>query len=82
MPPPISSTSSTPSSRAARPSFIGLKALGSNPRKSRKTGSGEVDVSVTFGSVTFTPGHWLYSDEDGVVVSATELPLGELPLTR
>ena len=54
---------------------IGLKALGSNPRKSRKTGSGEVDVSVTFGSVTFTPGHWLYSDEDGIVVSATELPL-------
>ena len=55
---------------------IGLKALGSNPRKSRKTGAGERDVPVTFGSVTFTPGHWLYSDEDGIVVSATELPLG------
>ncbi|WP_224361364.1 ribonuclease E activity regulator RraA [Hyalangium versicolor] len=54
---------------------IGVKALGSNPRKSRKTGVGEVDVPVTFGTVTFTPGHWLYSDEDGIVVSATELSL-------
>jgi regulator of ribonuclease activity A len=54
---------------------IGLKALGSNPRKSLKKGTGEVEVPVTFGGVTFTPGHWLYSDEDGVVVSATELEL-------
>ncbi|WP_224244491.1 ribonuclease E activity regulator RraA [Hyalangium gracile] len=52
---------------------IGVKALGSNPRKSRKTGAGEVDVPVNFGGVTFTPGHWLYSDEDGIVVSATQL---------
>jgi regulator of ribonuclease activity A len=55
---------------------VGLKALGSNPRKSRKTGAGEVDVPVTFGTVTFTPGHWLYSDDDGIVVAATELLLG------
>lgn len=54
---------------------FGVKALGSNPRKSRKTGAGEVDVPVTFGGVTFTPGQWLYSDGDGIVVSATELPL-------
>jgi regulator of ribonuclease activity A len=54
---------------------IGLKAIGSNPRKSGKTGAGEVDVSVTFGGATFAPGHWLYSDDDGIVVSATELAL-------
>jgi regulator of ribonuclease activity A len=52
---------------------IGLKALGSNPRKSGKTGAGEVDVPVTFGGVSFTPGHMLYSDEDGIVVSETAL---------
>ncbi|MEV4456542.1 ribonuclease E activity regulator RraA [Microbispora sp. NPDC049633] len=48
---------------------LGLKALGSNPRRSAKTGLGEVDVPVTFGDVTFAPGEWLYSDEDGILVS-------------
>jgi regulator of ribonuclease activity A len=52
---------------------IGIKALGTNPRKSAKAGLGEVDVDVVFGGVTFTPGHYLYSDEDGVVVSARPL---------
>lgn len=52
---------------------IGVKALGSNPRRSGKTGRGEVDAAVSFGSVKFVPGHWLYSDEDGILVS--EKPL-------
>jgi regulator of ribonuclease activity A len=47
---------------------IGIKALGSNPRKSAKQGTGQVDVPLTFGGVTFRPGAHLYSDEDGVVV--------------
>ena len=47
---------------------LGIKALGSNPRKSAKLGAGQVDVLVTFGGVTFRPGEHLYSDEDGVVV--------------
>lgn len=47
---------------------FGVKALGSNPRPSRKDGEGEIDVPVTFGGVTFTPGSQLYADEDGVVV--------------
>jgi regulator of ribonuclease activity A len=47
---------------------IGVKALGSNPQKSSKTGAGEADVEVTFGGVTFRPGAMLYSDEDGVLV--------------
>ena len=29
-----------------------------------------MDIPVTFGGVTFTPGDWLYADEDGVIVSA------------
>ncbi|GAA4222872.1 regulator of RNase E activity RraA [Streptosporangium album] len=48
---------------------LGIKALGSNPRKSAKEGAGDLDVPVTFGEVTFVPGAWLYSDEDGIVVS-------------
>lgn len=35
---------------------LGVKALGSNPRKSAKDGLGEVDVPVTIGGVVFTPG--------------------------
>ncbi|WP_197376394.1 ribonuclease E activity regulator RraA [Mycolicibacterium baixiangningiae] len=47
---------------------IGIKALGTNPRKSTKTGAGERDVPVEFGGVTFTPGDVAYSDDDGIVV--------------
>ena len=52
---------------------IGVKALGTNPAKSVKKGEGDVDVSVEFGGVTFEPGYWVYCDEDGVLVSATEI---------
>ena len=47
---------------------LGIKALGSNPRPSNKAGVGEVEVPVTFGEITFTPGLQLVADEDGVVV--------------
>lgn len=46
---------------------IGVKALGTNPAKSTKTGAGELDVPVTFGGVTFKPGNTVWSDEDGIV---------------
>lgn len=52
---------------------FGVKALGTNPRKSAKDGAGSVDIPVSFGGVTFTPGHYLYSDSDGILVS--EQPL-------
>ncbi|HEY3994765.1 MAG TPA: ribonuclease E activity regulator RraA [Mycobacterium sp.] len=47
---------------------IGIKALGTNPRKSTKTGSGDRDVEITLGGVTFTPGEIAFSDDDGIVV--------------
>lgn len=47
---------------------LGVKALGTNPRKSAKLGAGEVDVPVAFGGVTFRPGVLLTADEDGVLV--------------
>lgn len=49
---------------------IGVKALGTNPRKSSKDGAGQRDVTVEFGGVAFTPGHIAYSDDDGIVVVA------------
>lgn len=52
---------------------IGVKALGVNPAKSAKRGDGEIDVTVNFGGVNFEPGHWIYCDEDGVLVSPHEL---------
>ena len=47
---------------------LGVKALGTNPRKSSKTGAGAVDVPVTFGGVTFQPGDVLHADDDGIVL--------------
>jgi len=49
---------------------IGVKALGTNPRKSTKTGEGVRDAAVEFGGVVFVPGHIAYSDDDGIVVVA------------
>lgn len=49
---------------------IGIKALGTNPRKSTKTGSGERDLVLQFGGVDFAPGEIAYSDDDGIVVVA------------
>lgn len=51
---------------------IGVKALGTNPRKSTKTGAGERDVDVSFGGITFAPGDIAHSDDDGIVVIAAD----------
>lgn len=47
---------------------IGIKALGTNPRKSAKTGAGQRDIAVEFGGVVFAPGDIAHSDDDGIVV--------------
>jgi regulator of ribonuclease activity A len=52
---------------------LGIKALGSNPLKSSKLATGQIDVPVTFGGATFTPGATLYSDDDGLLVSTQPL---------
>jgi regulator of ribonuclease activity A len=54
---------------ALRELDLGVKALGSNPRKSGKEGTGERDVPVTFGGVTFHPGAELFSDDDGILLT-------------
>ncbi|MGW0713079.1 ribonuclease E activity regulator RraA [Streptomyces sp. NPDC002643] len=52
---------------------LGIKALGTIPRKSGKEGTGAVDVPVTFGGVTFQPGDLLHADDDGIAL----LPLAQ-----
>ena len=52
---------------------IGIKAIGTNPWKSGKSGSGHRDEPISFGGATFRPGDWVYSDEDGIVVSPARL---------
>jgi len=47
---------------------LGVKALGTNPRRSSKSGEGSIDVSVSFGGATFVPGAHLWADLDGIVV--------------
>ena len=51
---------------------IGVKALGTVPRRGERSGAGEVDVPVQFGGASFVPGQRLVADEDGVIV----LPAG------
>jgi regulator of ribonuclease activity A len=47
---------------------IGVKALGTVPRRADTGGTAAVDVPVRFGHAMFTPGAWLVADDDGVVV--------------
>ncbi|HEY0333577.1 MAG TPA: ribonuclease E activity regulator RraA [Stenotrophomonas sp.] len=54
---------------------LGVLALAACPRRTEKRDQGEVDVPVSFGGVSFVPGHWLYADENGVLVSPQPLEL-------
>lgn len=48
---------------------IGLKALNTNPFRSAKWGNGQRDITVRFAGVVFEPGHYLYADEDGIILA-------------
>lgn len=52
---------------------VGVRAINSSPRRGGKTGSGQRGGTVTFAGVTFSPGHFLYADEDGVVLADRSL---------
>jgi regulator of ribonuclease activity A len=59
---------------------IGVKALGTVPKRGSRTGAGERDVPVHFGGVTFTPGDHLVADADGVIVLPTGLTAADIPV--
>ncbi|GAA5523610.1 putative 4-hydroxy-4-methyl-2-oxoglutarate aldolase [Microbulbifer aestuariivivens] len=52
---------------------IGVQALGAHPMKTEKKGIGERDIAVHFGGVTFTPGEFVYADNNGVIVARESL---------
>ncbi|MEM6291951.1 MAG: ribonuclease E activity regulator RraA [Myxococcota bacterium] len=49
---------------------VGVKALGTHPRKTVKRGEGQRDEPVHIGGVVIAPGDRLFADADGVVVLA------------
>ena len=53
--------------------LFGVKALAANPLRSAKRGTGARDIQVVFAGLTCTPGHYLYADEDGIVVAGQPL---------
>lgn len=54
---------------------LGIQALASHPMKTDKRDIGDLNVEVTFGGVTFKPGEYVYADNNGIIVSPTELKL-------
>lgn len=55
---------------------VGVLALAPHPRRSVKRGLGARDVPVTFADVRWMPGHHVYVDPDGAVVSSRALDVG------
>lgn len=51
----------------------GIKALGTNPRRSVRKGAGDWEAPLAFASAVFTPGEYLYADEDGILLSPVKL---------
>lgn len=47
---------------------LGVRARATHPRKSVKTGKGEVEVALAFGGATISPGDMIYVDADGILV--------------
>ncbi|MNZ57619.1 putative regulator of ribonuclease activity [compost metagenome] len=52
-----------------------MQALAAHPMKTEKRGIGDLNIPVTFGGVTFTPGNYLYADNNGIIVSGEELKM-------
>lgn len=52
---------------------VGVFALGTCPLKSMKLGEGNRDEVLAFGGIKWKPGHFVYCDEDGVIVSPEPL---------
>ncbi len=52
---------------------MAVLALYSNPYRSAKELQGERDLTLHFADADFIPGHFIYADEDGIVLSEKEL---------
>ncbi|MBK7149277.1 MAG: ribonuclease E activity regulator RraA [Bacteroidetes bacterium] len=54
---------------------LGVMALDTIPLKSNKRNEGQENIALSFAGITFTPGQYLYADEDGILVSENALSL-------
>lgn len=61
---------------------IGVKALGTVPKRGSRTGAGERDVPLHFGGVTFKPGDHLVADADGVIVLPSGLRAADIEVAE
>ena len=52
---------------------LGVKALGTHPLKTVKNGVGETNVHVNFLGLNIKAGHYIYADEDGIIVASKAL---------
>jgi len=52
---------------------IGVKALNTCPRRSKKQGRGTTNRPVHFAGITFRAGQYLYADKDGIIISGRDL---------
>ena len=54
---------------------LGVQALAPHPLRTEKRGLGDLNVPVTFAGVTFKPGNFIYADNNGIIVSASQLEM-------
>lgn len=52
---------------------LGIKALNTCPKKSKKNNEGVIDTDINFAGITFKKDMYVYSDEDGLIVSENNL---------
>ena len=52
---------------------IGVQALGTMPVRSQKKNQGQLGVDITFGGLTFSRGDFIYADNNGLLLSKSEL---------
>lgn len=56
---------------------LGVQAIATVPMKTEKLDIGDINIPVKFGGVTFIPGHFIYADNNGVIVSPQALKMPE-----
>jgi regulator of ribonuclease activity A len=54
---------------------VGLKALSTYPISKVTDTEWPENIEVNFAGITFTPGHFVYCDDDGIITSAKALAL-------
>ena len=54
---------------------LGIQAMASIPVGADSNGTGEIEIPVNFGGVTFLPGDHIYADNTGVILSPEPLDI-------